>query len=411
MDGAKKFLFVSTEGLIGDLAWQVKKEGHFVRYFIKEAAEKDVCNGFVDKSVDWKADADWADVVVFNDLGFGREAEELRKQGKPVVGGSAYCDRLEDDREFGQDELRSAGVNVLPHWDFSDFDSAIKFIKENPGRYVLKPSGKAQNEKELLIAGEEEDGKDMLEILEHYKKNWAQKIKSFQLQRFVSGVEVAVGAFFNGNEFITPININFEHKRLFSGEIGPATGEMGTAMYWAPPNALFEATLDKMREKLAASGYVGYVDINCIANSRGIHPLEFTSRFGYPHISIAMEGVSSQWGGFLHGIAVGGKPELKTSKGFQVGIVVAVPPFPFHDLRTFKRFSEDAVIMFKRPPAAGVHLCDTKLVDGDWRVAGESGYALVVTGSGPTMEDARKQAYSRVQNIVLPNMFYRTDIG
>jgi phosphoribosylamine--glycine ligase len=44
-------------------------------------------------------------------------------------------------------------------------------------------------------------------------------------------------------------------------------------------------------------------------------------------------------------------------------------------------------------------------------VAGRSGYSLVVTGSGNTTEDARIQAYSRVSNIMIPNMFYRTDIG
>ena len=35
----------------------------------------------------------------------------------------------------------------------------------------------------------------------------------------------------------------------------------------------------------------------------------------------------------------------------------------------------------------------------------------MVTGSGPTMEDARKEAYNRVKNVIIPNMFYRTDIG
>jgi phosphoribosylamine--glycine ligase len=35
----------------------------------------------------------------------------------------------------------------------------------------------------------------------------------------------------------------------------------------------------------------------------------------------------------------------------------------------------------------------------------------VVTGSGKTTEEARRQAYSRVANIMIPNMFYRTDIG
>jgi phosphoribosylamine---glycine ligase len=31
----------------------------------------------------------------------------------------------------------------------------------------------------------------------------------------VTGVEVAVGAFFNGKNFVYPIHINFEHKKLF----------------------------------------------------------------------------------------------------------------------------------------------------------------------------------------------------
>jgi phosphoribosylamine--glycine ligase len=44
-------------------------------------------------------------------------------------------------------------------------------------------------------------------------------------------------------------------------------------------------------------------------------------------------------------------------------------------------------------------------------LAGQTGYALVCTGSGPTMDDASREAYSRVKNIIIPNMFYRTDIG
>ena len=44
-------------------------------------------------------------------------------------------------------------------------------------------------------------------------------------------------------------------------------------------------------------------------------------------------------------------------------------------------------------------------------MAGQSGYALIVTGSGLTVDDAQKQAYKRVENILIPNMFYRTDIG
>src|SRR5439155_4770184 len=106
----------------------------------------------------------------------------------------------------------------------------ITYIRENPGAYVIKPSGQAQNYKGLLFVGMEDDGSDVVRMLETYKRVWSSKIKVFQLQKKVAGVEVGVGAFFNGKRFITPVNINFEHKKLFPGEVGPSTGEMGTVM-------------------------------------------------------------------------------------------------------------------------------------------------------------------------------------
>ena len=299
----------------------------------------------------------------------------------------------------------------LPRWEFTSFDDAVTFVKENPGRYVVKPSGRAQNEKVLSFVGQEEDGLDILSMLEHYKKGWASKIKVFQLQKFANGVEVAVGAFFNGSDFILPVFIDFEHKRMFNDEIGPQTGEMGTAGFWYGPNQLFNNTLLKMKERLAAAGYTGYIDINCIVNSRGIYPLELTCRFGYPTINLQIEGAVSKWGEFLPAVARGEPFNLRTKRGFQICVVIAVPPFPFIDPDAFRKFSEDAVVLFKKPMAEGIHPGDIRLVEGDWRLAGNSGYAIVVTGSGSTMEDARREAYNRVRNIMIPNMFYRTDIG
>jgi phosphoribosylamine--glycine ligase len=407
----KKFLFVSWESLSGDLAWQIQKEGHEVKVYIKNEEDKDVYDGFLEKVDDWKKYVDWADIVVFDDVGFGKEADELRKSGKLVVGGSVYTDKLEEDREFGQSEMRRVGMLTLPHWDFENYDSALKFIEENPGRYVYKPSGYVPSGfKGLLFLGKDEDGKDIHEIIRSNKTVLAKKIKQFQLQKFASGVEIAVGAFFNGNDFIYPININFEHKKLFPGDIGPYTGEMGTLVYHSSPNTIFKSTLEKMREDIKKSSYVGYIDINCIANARGIYPLEFTCRMGYPLISIQIEGVLSEWGEFLYSIAKGENYDLKTKKGFQIGVVCAVPPFPYED-KTEMGIYKDLSIIFKKPNLEGVHLGDVKLIEGDWRIAGNSGYALVVTGSGATVKDARKQTYGRIENILLQNMFYRTDIG
>jgi len=406
-----KFLFVSPEALSLDLAYTILQEGNEVKFCVQSATEKDVGDGFVDKIDEWEPHVDSADVIVFDDIGFGKTADRLRSEGKKVVGGSSYTDRLENEREFGQQELEKAGVSVLPSWNFSDFEEAIKFVQDNPSRYVIKPSGKAQNEKELLFVGQEADGNDVINVLARYKKRWSNKIRIFQLQKFSSGVEVAVGAFFNGKEFAHPININFEHKRLFPDNIGPSTGEMGTLAWWSARNKIFEYTLEKIKPKLAESRYVGYIDINCIANGTGIYPLEFTSRFGYPTISIHMEGVTSKWGQFLYSLASGENAELQTKRGFQIAVVIAVPPFPFNDEKTFRKFSEEAIILFNKPDLTGVHLGEVKREGNDWHIAGRSGYSLVVTGSGDTTEEARAVAYKRVANIMIPNMFYRTDIG
>jgi len=411
VNGAKKFLFVGWESLSGDLAWQIKKEGHGVKIYIKSETDRDVYDGFLEKVADWKIYINWADVIVFDDTGFGHFADQLRKSGKLVVGGNAYTDKLEDDREFGQSEMKRIGMLTLPHWNFNDYQTALNFIQENPGRYVYKPSGFISSDfKGILFLGKDEDGKDIHEILRSNMKILEKKIKNFHLQKFASGVEIAVGAFFNGNDFIYPINVNFEHKKLFPGDIGPFTGEMGTLMYWSGPNTIFKATLEKIRQNLKESKYVGYIDINCIANARGIYPLEFTTRFGYPTISVQIEGITNEMGEFLYSIAKGEQYELKTKKGFQIGVVCAVPPFPYDDKSEMDIY-RDLSIIFKKPSLEGVHLGDVKLIEESWRIAGNTGYALVVTGSGITVEDARKQVYSRLENILLQNMFYRTDIG
>ena len=115
-------------------------------------------------------------------------------------------------------------------------------------------------------------------------------------------------------------------------------------------------------------------------------------------------------GELLWAMAAGEPYEIKTKKGFQVGVIVAVPPFPYDDKREASIY-KDLSILFRKPNLEGMHLGDVKFVDGDWHLAGDTGYALVVTGSNGTVEEARHQAYKRIKNIMLQNMFYRTDIG
>ena len=61
-----KFLFVSYDGLIGDIAWQVTKEGHEAKYYIEHEEEREITAGFVPQTKNWRKEVDWADVIVFD---------------------------------------------------------------------------------------------------------------------------------------------------------------------------------------------------------------------------------------------------------------------------------------------------------------------------------------------------------
>jgi len=415
---AKNFLFCSLDAaLITDVAWQVHREGHDVKYYIEAESDQEIGDGFVPKTDDWEADVEWADVVVFDDIwvgsdiGTGALARELREQGTAVVGGTPNTDRLEEDRGYAMDVLEAHDVNTIDHRVFHDFDEGIQFVEQNPAPYVIKPLGEVQNVKRLLYVGDEDDGSDVVDVLKAYKKAWGHRMKGFQLQRKVEGVEVAICGFFNGERFIDQVNFNFEHKKLFPGNIGPSTGEMGTSMFWGGRNKLFEETLGKLEGWLAEEGYVGSIDVNCIVNETGIYPLEFTPRFGYPTIALQEESFESPTGQFFYDLAHGNDPNLEVHNGYQVGVRIVLPPFPFDDEKTYDESSRNAAVVFDGDSRDGVHLEDAKNIDGQWRVAGESGMPLVVTGKGETMRRAREQAYERIDRIVMPNMYYRDDIG
>ena len=126
---------------------------------------------------------------------------------------------------------------------------------------------------------------------------------------------------------------------------------------------------------------------------------------------IYFTGASATGGIVLRGLADGSATQLRARSGFQIGVRIVVPPFPYNDPETLENTSKDSVILFKTPSREGFHIEDVRTADGEWLVTGTSGVVLIVCGTGPTMKQAQRQAYNRVKNVMIPHMYYRDDIG
>ena len=391
----------------------MKKEGHEVKMWIRPGENDDtpVGNGFIEKIKSLREGKEWANFIIFDDGEMGEIADQARKDGKVVWGGSEISDRMEMERGYGQKIFKEIGMTTIPSKEFKNVEEARSFVASNPKRYVVKPSGTIQNEKALTYCGKEEDGSDLMIVLDNYQKKWSHQIEKIELQDFVKGVEFGVSGFFNGRDFVLPIEGSFEHKKLMNGNIGPSTGEMGTSQIWMNKNKIYRETIGRSVSFLSKSKATGYVDINCIVTKDKVLPLEWTIRFGYPTLTLALETIKGDIGKTMFEIAFGKNTNFSVSYPYSIVVVLATPPYPFTSSELYRKYGEDQEIIFSTKDRTGYWPEEVKKEGERWFVTGASGFTLMVTGSGNNINEARKMVYERIKKVTIPNMFYRTDIG
>jgi phosphoribosylamine--glycine ligase len=414
-----RVLFISNDLVAGNLAYIMTKEGCDVKMHIISKHQSKNFTNLVEKTSDWKKELRWVGkegLIVFDDIGHGKTQDQLRRQGYSVFGGCELGDKLESDRAWGQQILRLYGIKTIPTYNFKSIDSAIKFIKKNGGSWVLKQNGKAS--KSINFVSQFSDSRDIIEILDHHNRHTQKHLSVITLQKKVKGVEIGVGRFFNGNDWVGPIEINIEHKRFFPGDLGPTTSEMGTLAWYTDNenNKLFRETLNKLKPFLHQIKFKGDIDIGCIIQGNSIYPLEFSPRFGSPIVHLQSEIHISKWHSFLKSIADGKQYDLKWKRGYGIVTLVAVPPFPYAkkisrvtSLGSKVRFANS----FKKSQFEHIHFEEVSKEEDteEYYISDSRGYVLYVTAMGRTVDLAQKKSKEILTKIFIPKMFYRNDIG
>ena len=402
---------------LGDMYLRLAKAGHDVRVHIADPTAHDILEGLIVRIDDWRNELAWIreagddGVIVFETAHDGILQDQLRRDGFQVIGGCAFGDRLESDRAFGQGAMVLAGMRVLPSRSFADVHAAAAFIAAEPARYVAKfDAGSAGDVECSTYVGAAANGADVAALL--HRRAAQQRAGRVLLMRHVRGVEVGVGAYFNGHHFLAPACLDWEHKRFFPGDVGELTGEMGTLVTYRDSDTLFDRTLARFAPQLHEAGYIGYINLNTIVNELGIWPLEFTCRFGYPGFAILDPLQPDGWADLFRRMLDPSARNFAITKEYSLGVVLTVPPFPYPD--GYERLGKGSPVSFTDLSGEDldhVHLAEVAERPEGLVCAGQIGNPLVVTGTGITALAARHAAYSRVRRVVIPNMRFRNDIG
>ncbi|MEI6154429.1 MAG: phosphoribosylglycinamide synthetase C domain-containing protein [Deltaproteobacteria bacterium] len=411
-----KILIISKECAGIALANKLVRQGNRVKIFVQEKGYDEVGNGFgIEKTKDWQAELQWVGrdgLIIFDYSGFGGLQDSLRKQGYSIVGGCEDGDRLELDRDYAHQVFSDYGLRTVPLHIFPDADTAINFLEKDSTEWVLKGNGHA--DKTFTYVSKTPDSSDVIDLLRIIRHG--MRLSTIVLQRKISGVEIAVARFFNGIDWTGPIEIAIEHKKLFPGDLGPKTSEMGT-LIWLDGNEnnkLFQGTIQKMRPFLRSIGFKGKFDINCIVNEDYIFPLEATPRFGYPALEMDNVLFESSMADFLKAVADGVHHDLKWLDMVGIVVQIAVPPFPY-ECKDNKYNSKGLKVYFLNQLSENewehIHFGEVQKKGEEYILAASNGYALCVTGVGKTAFEARKNAYRLTDKVVIPKMFYRNDIG
>ncbi|MDB5359496.1 MAG: hypothetical protein JWO51_793 [Rhodospirillales bacterium] len=415
-----RFLGVGDSCDLLALYRELVADGHEVKVGIENPLCYKTGQGIITRVEDWRDEIDWVraagrdGIILFENVAAGRGHEQdiLRNAGLHVIGGSAYGDRLENDRAYAQSILGELGLQICRIHEFADGLNALCFIDEHPGRYVLKFNGQAFASCDNYV-GRLTDGSDVRAVLAAKLAAAGQGKASFVLMEHVSGVEMGVGAYFNGHDFLAPACLDWEHKRFFPGDMGELTGEMGTVVTYERTAPFFERTLGRMAPLLRKNGYCGYINLNTIVNDQGIWPLEFTCRFGYPGYAILASLQVQGWAPLFASIIRKSATSFETYPGFSLGIVLTTPPFPYTREHVEEAVGLPVLVGAELSPVEKLHLHygEVGLEADNLITSGMYGWTMVVTGRGDSIGIAKKSAYALAEKLYIPNMRYRADIG
>ncbi len=343
-------------------------------------------------------------------------ADALTTLGVSVFGPSQAAARLESSKSFALDLMRQAGVPCPEYQVFRDEAAALDFLERHPGPIVVKADGLAAGKGVAVCASGEDASFAVRACMSD--RLFGDAGTTVVLEEALVGPEVSVFAFCDG-EHLSPLVAACDYKRLRDGDEGPNTGGMGSFAqpgFWTPELAddvetnIVRPVLEAMAER--GSPYRGVLYAGLMITESGPKVLEFNCRLGDPETQVVLPLLASDPLELMVACSEGrlDRADVRWEPRHCVGVVMASEGYPDRYATGLPVRGLDCGVSKMRHPGSIVFTAGVS-VGPDGCPVTSGGRVLTVVGDGATKEEARIQAYRRLEGISFPGAQWRTDIA
>ncbi|MCK4602155.1 MAG: phosphoribosylamine--glycine ligase, partial [Phycisphaerae bacterium] len=219
-------------------------------------------------------------------------ADVVRKAGVRCFGPGAQGARIEADKAYAKNLMRSVSMPTAEGRIFTDLKLAKDYVLSRDHGVVVKAAGLAKG-KGVIVCPEPYQAVKALEDMMD-KKVFGGAGETVVIEEMLTGQEATVLAFCDGKN-IYPMEPLQDHKPIGDGDTGPNTGGMGA---YSPVPFIDRAMMDRIEREILVpivdamrrdfGRYEGVLYAGLMFTPAGPKVIEFNCRFGDPEAQVTL---------------------------------------------------------------------------------------------------------------------------
>ncbi len=338
--------------------------------------------------------------------------DAVREAGMLCFGPDAKGARIESDKAYSKNLMRSASVPTAEARIFTDLHSAKEYVLSRDHGVAVKASGLAKGKGVIICPEPFQAVKPLEDIME--KKLFGDAGDTVVIEEMLTGQEATILAFCDGKNIYIAEPLQ-DHKPIGEGDTGPNTGGMGayspvpivdSEMMTRIEREILVPIVDAMRRDFGR--YEGVLYAGLMFTPAGPKVIEFNCRFGDPECQPLMMRMKGDLVETMVAVAEHKLDQVSIGwdKRPSVCVVMSSGGYPgaYEKGHEITGIDDAESLGDVKVFHAGTSMAGSKLVNNGGRVLG-------VTALGDTIADAQKLAYQAVEKIQWKDCYYRKDIA